>query len=458
MSEQWFYVSEGAQKGPVAEEHLGALVQQGLLQSQTLVWKNGMAEWRPAGEVHGRLFPVEHWFYLVNGAQQGPVDMAGLSALVRGGTVQAGTLVWKAGMAEWVPASRVPGLAVPPAPSAPPPAPAGPQRGMLGGIGAKLSEMADLPTISNVPIKDILMGGASEAWKFEPTEIEDEFAVGTRKTTPSLAEIPSGWPRARLAWRVLGAAVVTYLLMWYGMVHMGNPNFLPGMIAVGSFLMPLSVVILCFEMNTPRNVSAYRVGEMLLLGGALSLIISMVGFRVIPGSGTGDLVPAMLTGVIEETGKALALLVVLYSPRYPWQINGLLFGACVGAGFGGFESAGYAVNIGPKLGGLAGVVHIIWIRGLLAPGMHVAWTAIVGSGIWKAKGDQPFSLGMLLHPVAIRRWVIAVVLHGLWDMDLPINGDLHRATLLVIAWYYIFAIMKQSIADIEAAKARAGVR
>ena len=40
---------------------------------------------------------------------------------------------------------------------------------------------------------------------------------------------------------------------------------------IGSFVVPFSVVVLFFELNTPRNVSVYQVGKMLLLGGALSL-------------------------------------------------------------------------------------------------------------------------------------------------------------------------------------------
>lgn len=42
------------------------------------------------------------WFYAAgNGQQAGPVDDAGLAALVRGGTVGAGTLVWRRGMPAW---------------------------------------------------------------------------------------------------------------------------------------------------------------------------------------------------------------------------------------------------------------------------------------------------------------------------------------------------------------------
>jgi RsiW-degrading membrane proteinase PrsW (M82 family) len=211
------------------------------------------------------------------------------------------------------------------------------------------------------------------------------------------------------------------------------------------------VVVLFFELNTPRNVSVYQVGKMTFLGGALSLIATVFLFRVIPGSGVGSLLPALLTGVTEETGKALALLIVLRSPRYKWQLNGLLFGAAVGAGFAGFESAGYALRalFG---GGWSGVLDSITIRALLSPGGHVIWTAMVGSALWRAKGAKPFALDMLKHPDVLRRWGIAVVLHGLWDADLFVHTYLKLLVLVVVGWYVVLAILKQALAEVEDAR------
>jgi membrane protease subunit (stomatin/prohibitin family) len=51
------------------------------------------------------------WFIGVNGQQQGPLDDAGIASAARAGTLTAGTLVWKAGMAAWTPAGQVPELA-----------------------------------------------------------------------------------------------------------------------------------------------------------------------------------------------------------------------------------------------------------------------------------------------------------------------------------------------------------
>jgi RsiW-degrading membrane proteinase PrsW (M82 family) len=211
------------------------------------------------------------------------------------------------------------------------------------------------------------------------------------------------------------------------------------------------VVVLFFELNTPRNVSVYQVGKMLFLGGALSLIATVLLFRVIPGSGVGSLLPALLTGVTEETGKALALLIVVRRQRYKWQLNGLLFGAAVGAGFAGFESAGYALRA-LFAGGWGGVLDSITIRALLSPGGHVIWTAMVGSALWRVKGDRPFTTSMLTHPDVVRRWGIAVALHGLWDADLLVHPYLKLLVLVVVGWYVVLAILKQALVEVEQAR------
>jgi uncharacterized RDD family membrane protein YckC len=44
-----------------------------------------------------------NWFYVQNGAQAGPVDDAQLDELARAGTVSADSLVWREGMANWEP-------------------------------------------------------------------------------------------------------------------------------------------------------------------------------------------------------------------------------------------------------------------------------------------------------------------------------------------------------------------
>ncbi|MCM3882491.1 SPFH domain-containing protein [Frankia sp. R82] len=65
---------------------------------------------------------AEQWFVGVNGQQLGPFDRTQLAARVAGGDVRHDTLVWKAGMAQWTPAGQVAEVA-PLLASVPPPLP-----------------------------------------------------------------------------------------------------------------------------------------------------------------------------------------------------------------------------------------------------------------------------------------------------------------------------------------------
>jgi membrane protease subunit (stomatin/prohibitin family) len=51
------------------------------------------------------------WFVGVGGAQQGPYDESTLSGMVGAGTLSRATLVWREGMANWLPSEQVPELA-----------------------------------------------------------------------------------------------------------------------------------------------------------------------------------------------------------------------------------------------------------------------------------------------------------------------------------------------------------
>ncbi len=48
------------------------------------------------------------WFYTSNGAQSGPITQQELAAKVQSGEVTATDMIWKEGMADWLPLSQVP--------------------------------------------------------------------------------------------------------------------------------------------------------------------------------------------------------------------------------------------------------------------------------------------------------------------------------------------------------------
>lgn len=52
----WFYSPDGAQRHEVSEEALAALARDGRVTGDSLLWREGQSEWRPAREVRPDLF------------------------------------------------------------------------------------------------------------------------------------------------------------------------------------------------------------------------------------------------------------------------------------------------------------------------------------------------------------------------------------------------------------------
>ena len=48
---QWYYGSQGQQNGPITESELRNLMAQGVVTQQTLVWREGLLEWKPLSSV-----------------------------------------------------------------------------------------------------------------------------------------------------------------------------------------------------------------------------------------------------------------------------------------------------------------------------------------------------------------------------------------------------------------------
>jgi hypothetical protein len=54
----WYYVSDREQRGPVAQADFDRLIQSGTVNGSTLVWQEGMADWKPYGELQAPLPPA----------------------------------------------------------------------------------------------------------------------------------------------------------------------------------------------------------------------------------------------------------------------------------------------------------------------------------------------------------------------------------------------------------------
>ena len=53
MAAEWYYSKDGQQHGPVSASVLKNLAKTGNLLPTDLIWKEGMAEWKPASNIKG---------------------------------------------------------------------------------------------------------------------------------------------------------------------------------------------------------------------------------------------------------------------------------------------------------------------------------------------------------------------------------------------------------------------
>jgi RsiW-degrading membrane proteinase PrsW (M82 family) len=285
--------------------------------------------------------------------------------------------------------------------------------------------------------------------KHNPDEVENLFVVGSKQTTPpldgSMAILPSPW----LFFRVLLGSVIVYLIFLLGWNSFKNSNLIPGLIMVGSFAVPISVVILFFELNTPRNISIIRIVQLFFLSGALSLFVTLILFDLTPALGA---LGASSAALVEEPAK---LAVVIFAmrmigkDRYKYRLNALLFGAAVGAGFSAFESAGYAFNYLLR-SGVDASTSVIFTRGVLAPFQHIVWTAIATSAYWIARKDHPNMETTIRSKKFLLLFAAPVTLHFIWN--LPFEGPYMAKFwgLGVIAWVIVFSLIQSGLKEISA--------
>lgn len=282
------------------------------------------------------------------------------------------------------------------------------------------------------------------------SDAEDIFICGTRYTTPPLYAVRFSWPRPWLYSRVLLIMTIAFVMLMLCLVMFDSSNAIPGVIVVGSFAMPLTTMMLFLELNAYRDVSVYKIIVTFLVGGCASLLATMILYMFItPGM---DFVGAIIIGVVEEIGKLIIVYYTISRLRTCHILTGLLIGSAVGAGFAAFESAGYAFNfLLDDEGGLYTMFDVIVLRGILAPGGHVAWAAITGAAIVMAKGNRRLNTDILTSGKFLKLFAIPVVLHSIWDMPIGIGEDiLLIPTLLTVAvWAVLIVLINVGLTEVR---------
>ena len=284
--------------------------------------------------------------------------------------------------------------------------------------------------------------------KHAKEEGEVLFISGTKMTTPKENEISTSWPKPWLFSRIFIVLAFSYSLLYICTYLFQNTNALPGLIIVGSFAAPFSLLIFFWEMNAPRNISIYETAKMFFVGGTASLVLTLFLYSIFPVYDL-NFSGAIAVGVVEEVGKLAVVIYFIRKLNPKFILNGLLIGATIGAGFAAFESAGYAFNFGMNYGDEA-MISVIFNRAWLSIGTHVVWTAIAGAALVYVKEENPFKQEHLLNSKFIKLFSVPVILHSIWDMPLYVlhNFNILYILLIITAWIFIFSLINAGLQQI----------
>ncbi len=252
-------------------------------------------------------------------------------------------------------------------------------------------------------------------------DVQNSLIVGTNKTTPKISEVALDYPEPWLFGRLLFGSI----LLFYSLVAIYRQfevsNLIPALIFIGSFGVPISTVFLFFEFNIPKNITLWDVMKLVITGGLLSIFITIILSENVYKFGVPS--GAWFAAFIEEPAKLIAVLILVKDKtKYPYILNGLLFGAAVGAGFAAFESAGYALNYGIR--NLGSLIGIIQLRGILSPFGHIAWTAIAVASFWRVLKGKKFKYKLFIERKFYIPFITIMFLHAIWNSSsiIPFRG------------------------------------
>ena len=167
-------------------------------------------------------------------------------------------------------------------------------------------------------------------------------------------------------------------------VHTGNPNLVPALILLGAAVVPVAFVVFIAGRRLVFDVGGGVVALTALVGGVIGVVTAgLLEYGTLKRLGA---LPMVGVGLIEEFAKLLVpAAIFLLVRRYSHPADGLLLGVASGAGFAILETMGYAFVVLIQSRGNLGVVdNVLFVRGILSPAAHMAWTGIAAAALWDA--------------------------------------------------------------------------
>ena len=190
----------------------------------------------------------------------------------------------------------------------------------------------------------------------------------------------------------------------------------------------------------------WLLGAAFLWGAIPSILIAYffntifsIPIYVVTGEGAGDLLAAVLVAPpVEETIKGAALLGIFLMWRHEIDspLDGIIYGAMVGMGFGMVENVFYFVDTLHE-GGIEAWSINVFMRAVIFGLNHALFSSMTGLGIALARLSGKTAVRTL---APIGGWMIAVFLHSLHNLTVSF-GNLLCLLGLIFDWSGVWVVI-----------------
>lgn len=240
--------------------------------------------------------------------------------------------------------------------------------------------------------------------KHTPDETARVFIAGTSLTTPSETDMLAVWQKPFLFARFfVVCAVMMAMFFAFSFLHPGGQFYL--MICLSVFV-SVTLLLLVWEMNIPRNISLYEILLIVGVGGILSLLATVLLAIVDPTSG------AIWAPLTEEPAKLIIIYLILKKKNYKFTLNGILIGVAVGTGFAVFENLWYSYRA-LLSSGIGGAVYQAAVRAITDIPGHGLYAGLYGGALVMVKKEAPVSGKHLLDVNFLKYFGMSFLIHML---------------------------------------------
>lgn len=252
--------------------------------------------------------------------------------------------------------------------------------------------------------------------------------------------------------QIFGSGLVLLYLLERTLVHTGNPNYVPSVILLGAFLVPVTFTTYLYETMPGWDVPFPPLAISLLWGGVLGTVVAgTLEYHVAVALG---FLPKLGIGLIEEVAKLIVPLIFYFLGRYRSEADGIVLGVASAMGFAAVETMGYGfVSLLQSRGSLGALDAVLLARGLTSPAGHAAWTGLVCAVLWR---ERLRAGRAVLNGHVIGAFIVAVGLHTLWDVFASFRGATFVGFLSIEMLSLLVAVISLTLLIRRVREARRG--